>query len=260
MTASPLSTSVALSIAVALLGAFSAADPTPVAHPSPAPSQAARHGAHALPDPTRDHAALGLPSSQGLRLRSSMVDATTGTTVVRYDRTYHGMKVIGGDVLVDLSTTGAVRSVEWNTEKDIAPATLTAAVGTTQALRAGSQRSLAVTGTEAGSATQVIYAASGAPRLAYDVVMEGVKADQTPTRLHTVVDARSGRTLTSWDDIEEGRATGSSSAPSASGRPARPAATRCATRTATTRATSRARPAARARRSPTPTTCGATAP
>ena len=30
---------------------------------------------------------------------------------------------------------------------------------------------------------------------------EGVKADQTPSRLHTVVDAKSGAVLTSWDEI-----------------------------------------------------------
>ena len=36
-----------------------------------------------------------------------------------------------------------------------------------------------------------------AARLAYDVVTEGVKADQTPSRLHTIVDAKSGAVLTS---------------------------------------------------------------
>ena len=32
----------------------------------------------------------------------------------------------------------------------------------------------------------------------------GVKADQTPSRLHTVVDARSGAVITSWDEIVNG--------------------------------------------------------
>jgi Zn-dependent metalloprotease len=36
------------------------------------------------------------------------------------------------------------------------------------------------------------------------VVTEGVRPDQTPSRLHTVVDARSGRQLDQWDDVKEG--------------------------------------------------------
>ena len=47
-----------------------------------------------------------------------------------------------------------------------------------------------------------------APKLAYEVVTEGIKADQTPTRLHTIVDATTGKTLTSWDDVKEGTGNG----------------------------------------------------
>jgi len=50
----------------------------------------------------------------------------------------------------------------------------------------------------------VVYAAGPTPRLAYEVVTEGVRPDQTPSRLHTVVDAWTGRELTRWDDIKEG--------------------------------------------------------
>mgnify|MGYP002682585730 CR=1 FL=1 len=35
-------------------------------------------------------------------------------------------------------------------------------------------------------------------------VRSGIGADQTPSRLHTIVDAASGATLASWDDIQTG--------------------------------------------------------
>ena len=38
--------------------------------------------------------------------------------------------------------------------------------------------------------------------------MTGIKADQTPTRLHTIVDATTGATLARWDDVKEGSGKG----------------------------------------------------
>ena len=56
----------------------------------------------------------------------------------------------------------------------------------------------------------VVYAAGATPRLAYDVVTSGVRADQTPSRIHTIVDANTGATLSAWDDIETADGTGKS--------------------------------------------------
>ena len=41
-----------------------------------------------------------------------------------------------------------------------------------------------------------------------DVLATGVRADQTPSRLHTIVDANTGATLQSWDDIANGTGNG----------------------------------------------------
>ena len=46
--------------------------------------------------------------------------------------------------------------------------------------------------------------ASGSPRLAYDVLTTGTLADQTPSRLHTIVDAESGAVITSYDEVVKG--------------------------------------------------------
>jgi hypothetical protein len=54
----------------------------------------------------------------------------------------------------------------------------------------------------------VVYAGGATPQLAYDVLTQGVKADQTPSRLHTIVDANTGATLSTWDEIETGTGHG----------------------------------------------------
>jgi len=204
VNASPVTVSVALSVAVALSGAGASA----VGSPAPAPRAAASHSvqptSHAVPDPARDHAALGLPGDQGLTLRSSLTDSR-GTTYAHYDRTWKGLQVIGGDVLVDLGRAGAVTGVTYNNNrKDIAPAVATARIGSATALRTGGARSLAAPGTEHSTATTVVWAQSGAPRLAYDVLTTGTLPDQTPSRLHTIVDASTGAVISSYDEIETG--------------------------------------------------------
>ncbi len=85
-----------------------------------------------------------------------------------------------------------------------------------------------------------------------------VRADQTPSRLHTVVDADSGAVISSYDEVETGPATRCTPARSRSTRspPARAGCSR--TRWATTRPTSTGATSGRARSSPTPTTCGGT--
>jgi Zn-dependent metalloprotease len=79
----------------------------------------------------------------------------------------------------------------------------TAATVTRQAATSTARSRAGFAPARAGAAL-VVYATGRTPRLAYDVVTEGVRPDQTPSRLHTVVDARTGRELTRWDDIREG--------------------------------------------------------
>ena len=54
----------------------------------------------------------------------------------------------------------------------------------------------------APSARKVVYARDVAPVLAYEVVMKGIKADQTETEMHYFVDANTGRILDKWDDVQ----------------------------------------------------------
>ncbi|MBM6402022.1 M4 family metallopeptidase [Phycicoccus sonneratiae] len=161
--------------------------------------------ATALPaasSPGPDHAALGLASDEKLVARSVLTDRD-GTQHVRYDRTWKGLRVLGGDLVVEKSKAGAVESVRYNANrKDVSAPSTTPKVAKSSAVAAGAERSRA-TG-EKSQGELVVWAGSGSPRLAYDVVTTGVKADQTPSRLHTVVDASSGAVISSWDEIVNG--------------------------------------------------------
>ncbi|GAA2739783.1 hypothetical protein GCM10009867_37270 [Pedococcus aerophilus] len=183
-------------VAAAVATPLAAAQAAPATGGSTARSAAAAPAVVAEQSKVADAAkALGLGSGQKLVAKSVVTD-TDGTKHVRYERTFNGLRVIGGDLVVERAAGGATKSVRWNATKSVE-------VATSPSLSAGQARKAAKAGTAAGS-DLVVYAAASGPRLAYDVVTEGVRADQTPSRLHTIVDARSGATLDSYDDIVEG--------------------------------------------------------
>lgn len=197
-----LSAGLAFGIAVATAAAtpFAAADAAPAA-PSAQASDARQSPAVAAEQSKVGDAAraLGLGAGQRLQVKSVVTDAD-GTRHVRYERTFQGLKVIGGDLVVERSSGGSTKAVRWNATKAIE-------VATSPKLTVGQARSAAGADGRAASGL-VVYAGESGPRLAYDVVEVGTKADQTPSRLHTVVDAATGATLDSWDEVVEG--TGSS--------------------------------------------------
>ena len=98
-----LSTGAALGIAVA------AAVATPLsaaaASPQSAPAQAPTSVTSAQANADKDHAALGLSKDEKLVVRNVSTDAD-GTQHVRYDRTFKGLRVLGGDLIVEKSKAG----------------------------------------------------------------------------------------------------------------------------------------------------------
>ncbi|GAB3052126.1 M4 family metallopeptidase [Intrasporangium mesophilum] len=150
--------------------------------------------------------ALGLGADERLTVKS-VIEDPNGASHVRYERTVNGLRVIGGDFVSHNDASGAVTSVTWNLHKDVTPASFTPKVAKSTAQQAGLAASKANHEKSAGGELVVFQTASG-PRLAYDVVTEGVKADQTPSRLHTVVDANNGKTLAGWDEVKSGTGNG----------------------------------------------------
>ena len=150
--------------------------------------------------------ALGLAKGEQLTVKSVIKDPN-GATHVRYERTIDGLRVIGGDFVSHKDASGAITSVTWNIRKNVTPASTTPAITKSQAQQAGLAASKA-NNEKASPGELVVFQSATGPKLAYEVVTEGIKADQTPTRLHTIVDANTGKTLTSWDDVKQGTGNG----------------------------------------------------
>jgi Zn-dependent metalloprotease len=146
--------------------------------------------------------ALGLASGEKLTVKSVIADPN-GATHVRYERTLDGLRVIGGDFVSHKDAAGDVKSVTWNIRKSVTPSTMTPTIGKATAQKAGLAAAKA-NDEKASAGELVVFQSATGPKLAYEVVTEGIKPDQTPTRLHTIVDATTGKTLTSWDDIKHG--------------------------------------------------------
>ncbi|HET7820721.1 MAG TPA: M4 family metallopeptidase [Ornithinibacter sp.] len=144
---------------------------------------------------------LGLPADQSLTVRSVLTDPD-GTRHVRYDRTVDGLPVVGGDLVVAKSANGTVKSSHWNRGKGVAPASTKATV--TKAAASGTAAKSAGYRVDSSAAALVVYASEGTPRLAWQVTTTGTRASQTPSRLKTWVDARTGKVIDSAETIEEG--------------------------------------------------------
>ncbi|MEU0135128.1 M4 family metallopeptidase [Streptomyces sp. NPDC006296] len=129
--------------------------------------------------------ALGLGSQEKLIVRDVVKDAK-GTVHTRYERTYAGLPVLGGDLVTHTAADGKSKGVDKATEARIS-------VPSTQPkLKA------------AASARKVVWAGDGKPALAFETVRKGVQKDGTPSELHTITDANTGKKLHSFEAIETG--------------------------------------------------------
>ncbi|MFF3373075.1 M4 family metallopeptidase [Streptomyces sp. NPDC002680] len=149
---------------------------------------------------------LGLGAKEKLVVRDVLKDGD-GTVHTRYERTYDGLPVLGGDLVVDTAKSGATEGVVKATRATIKVASLTpkiaAAKAETQAL--GAAKAEGAKSPDVNKAPRkVIWAASGTPVLAYETVVGGFQHDGTPQELHVITDATSGAKLFEWEAIETG--------------------------------------------------------
>ncbi|MFF5802932.1 M4 family metallopeptidase [Streptomyces sp. NPDC012746] len=148
--------------------------------------------------------ALGLGGKEKLVVRDVVQDAD-GTTHTTYERTYDGLPVLGGDLTVH-AKNGVTKSVTKATNHEIkvdTSASVTPAAAESQAISAAKSQG----GKEAKAsknARKVVWAAEGAPVLAFETVVGGLQDDGTPSELHVVTDAKTGAKITEWQAIETG--------------------------------------------------------
>jgi len=146
---------------------------------------------------------LRASAKEAFSRRAELLDAD-GTAHVRYDRTYAGLPVLGGDLVVAVTPDDALAGISQAQSRAIDVRT-TPAVQAAQARRAARAAAKATgRSTTGATARLVVDATKGAPALAHDVLVTGVQADQTPSRYHVLVDAETGRVRSAYDEIENG--------------------------------------------------------
>ncbi|TBR10064.1 MAG: M4 family peptidase [Lysobacter sp.] len=136
--------------------------------------------------------------------RQVLVDAN-GTEHVRFDRTYLGLPVIGGDLVIH-SRNGQFDSASLTLKSSERPNLAARLTANDAIVEAGARFGSGFQGTP--TARKVVYARGARPVLGWEVVLQGVKADQTPTDMHYIVDANSGLVLDHWDTIMTAAALG----------------------------------------------------
>ncbi|MET3960452.1 Zn-dependent metalloprotease [Marmoricola sp. OAE513] len=187
----------ALTQAPSAVGAARPSDPTP---------------AQAAVAAVKDHAAgTRFGSGQTLTATSTSTDLD-GTRHVRLDRSYRGLPVVGGDLVVHLSAGEQWKGVSQTLA--VAPDLATApAVGADRAEdvalapRTGRAR---ITGQKVDGSRLVVDATGATARLAWQVTTSGTQADGTPSRLLSYVDARTGARIRSEQQIQTDAGSGQS--------------------------------------------------
>ncbi|CAM5513860.1 peptidase [Streptomyces xanthochromogenes] len=149
---------------------------------------------------------IGLGANEKLVVKDVVKDAD-GTVHTRYERTYEGLPVLGGDLIVHTSKSGTTQGVTRASKATLKLATttprITAATAQKQALSLAKDRGSAKS-TSDRAPRKVVWAAADKPVLAYETVIGGLQDDGTPNQLHVVTDAATGKTLFQYQGIETG--------------------------------------------------------
>ncbi|MFE0104768.1 M4 family metallopeptidase [Streptomyces sp. NPDC059009] len=147
---------------------------------------------------------LGLGAKEKLTVKDVLKDRD-GTLHTRYERTYDGMPVLGGDLVVDTAksgkTEGVTRAAKAQLKGIDTSAEVRAATAEKQALGAakaeGSKKTVADR-----APRKVVWLVDNKPTLAYETVVGGLQDDGTPNELHVVTDAATGKKLRQWQAID----------------------------------------------------------
>ncbi|GAA1378987.1 M4 family metallopeptidase [Catellatospora chokoriensis] len=138
-------------------------------------------------------------------VRRDVVAGSGGFQYVSYERSHRGLPVLGGDAVVVTDAAGSVRGTASALGRGVRLASVTPTVAPAQAA-AVARRQLDQVG-QATPPRLAVFATPARDRLAYEVVLEGVRAN-APSRLHVVVDAVTAAVLDVRDDVRMGTGSG----------------------------------------------------
>ncbi|MEV0269128.1 M4 family metallopeptidase [Hamadaea sp. NPDC050747] len=156
-----------------------------------------------------EHRAAAAASASDAFSAYRTINDANGGAHVRYTRTYNGLRVYGGDIVVHTSPTGAYAGTSVGLASPLSLST-TAKTTTAQA-KAVARQNFRGTITSVGDSELFVDASSGTGKLAWETVVSGWGPDkQTPSKLHVISDAVTGAYLGAFDEIETVSGTGNS--------------------------------------------------
>ncbi|WP_260333747.1 M4 family metallopeptidase [Streptomyces beigongshangae] len=152
---------------------------------------------------------LRLGAEEKLLVKDVVKDAD-GTTHTRYERTYAGLPVLGGDLVVHRKKNGTTTTTKGTRATITVPTTtpkISTARAADRALALGRAADVEKAEVE-GEPRLVVWAAAGKPVLAWETVVEGVQEDGTPSELHVVTDASTGKVAAEYEGVHTGTGHG----------------------------------------------------
>ncbi|MEU3188335.1 M4 family metallopeptidase [Streptomyces sp. NPDC006923] len=134
-----------------------------------------------------------------------VVKDADGTVHTRYTRTFAGLPVLGGDLVVHdrAGDRTVTRAADAAISVPTTKATVTAAAAKKSALSVAAEEGTDKA-TPEGAPQLVVWADDDSSTLAWESVVEGVREDGTPSELHVITDARNGKKLQEFDRTHAG--------------------------------------------------------
>lgn len=143
--------------------------------------------------------AQGFASAGDAFVATDIPAGAGGIEHVRFNRTYRGLPVVGGDIVVH-SRAGKLLSVSKTLRTTARPTSLVPRISVADAIvEAGVAFGRSFS--QAPNATLVISTEGGTPKLAYQVRMAGQLKDGRPSDMRYLIDAQTGVKLASWDTV-----------------------------------------------------------
>jgi len=206
-----LATSIAAMAAVALTGCAKAptqhanlkAATSPAATESPAPTPTTSQQPSFPADHRKDVKAS--PDDQFTLFRKRVDPG--GTSHERFTRTFHGLPVYGGDVVLHFDKKGSLAGTSNGLAGPLTLGTMPKVTANAAATTAKGSFTGKIDRT--GMPRLIVDASRGTPTLAWETEFIGRAADgHTPSDLHVLTDAQSGKTIGAWDEVETAAGTG----------------------------------------------------
>ncbi|MFJ5120524.1 M4 family metallopeptidase [Kitasatospora sp. NPDC088548] len=151
---------------------------------------------------------FGFGDGQALVVKDVVLDAD-GTQHVRFDRTFQGLPVVGGDLVVHQDARGRLKDSSHAAAHDAA---VTSTVPSVPAQATAGRALQAAPGVVNATSTPelVVWAADGTPRLAWRTTVKGAGEHGEPTGRVVVTDATTGEQIEAYDSEHRASGTGHS--------------------------------------------------